>query len=341
MTAALPIGGFFGLEPAGEPLCAGSVLERWTQGSGWLGFHNARSAVAHMIRSLAPGTVWLPRYLCADMDAAAGTSVRGYGVDLALELDDPAFETALSPGDLVVAVAYFGAQVCPRLRGIAAQRTDVTWLEDRAQALDPGEGVPGAWRLYSPRKLLGVADGGLLVGPVSTLPVPELAPAPVGHDRAARARAAASTRDEVADAYRLYVEVERSHTVADFALSEATRDSLAASAVDGLAARRRANVSTLDARLAAHAAPLAGRLRDARAPFGYPLSLAGRRDAVAAALAAEGLFCAVHWRDLGQAAAGDPVASTLRAGMLTLPVDHRYGPAEMERLAEGVRRALA
>jgi len=38
------------------------------------------------VRGLTPGTVWLPRYLCADMDRGAGPSVRRYGVDSALEL---------------------------------------------------------------------------------------------------------------------------------------------------------------------------------------------------------------------------------------------------------------
>ncbi|WP_028793295.1 hypothetical protein [Thalassobaculum salexigens] len=344
MKAASTIGGFFGLEPSGDPPAGDSVLARWTSAGGWSGFHNARSAFAHLVRGLAPGTVWLPRYLCADMDAAAGSSVRRYGVDMALALDDAAFEAALAPGDLVAAVAYFGAPVCNRLREIAARRADVVWLEDRAQALDMGAGMPGAWRLYSPRKLLGVADGGLLVGPVSDLPAPRLAPSPASHAGAAEARAAAVTREQVEAAYRLYVDMERAHAVTDAALSDRTRDILAASPVEDMAARRRENFAALDRRLSDRAAPVVARLRGTAAPFGYPLLLARERDAVAARLAADGLFCAVHWRELGEAGTTDPtdpVASRLRDGMLTLPVDHRYGAADMERLAGAVLRALS
>lgn len=340
MTADTPIGGFFGLEPAGEALSQGSVLDRWTRGSGWIAFHNARSAVALLVRSLKPGTVWLPRYLCGDMDQGAGTSIRRYGASLALELDDPAFEDALAPGDLVVTVAYFGAPVCGRLRAIAARRPDVTWLEDRAQALVLDEDLPNAWRLYSPRKLLGVADGGLLVGPVSRLPLPNLLPPPEGHDCAADARAEAVSRGEVGEAYRLYVEIERNHQASDLAMSVRTRQILAGTSIEDRAARRRQNFAALDALLQAYAAPIVGRLRGTAAPFGYPLLLREGRDAVAARLAAEGLFCAVHWRALGKTDTSDPVAARLRDGMLTLPLDHRYGPAEMERLAEQVLRAL-
>ena len=341
MTAASPIGGFFGLEPAAASPGDTGLLERWTAGCGWLGFHNARSAFAHLVRGLTPGTVWLPRYLCADMDRGAGPSVRRYGVDSALQLDDPAFEAALRPGDLVVAVAFFGAPVCDGLRALAARRPDVTWLEDRAQALDAGDGLPGAWRLYSPRKLLGVADGGLLVGPVAGLPRIDLASPPPGFDRAAMARAAAATAAEVGAAYRLYVAIEQAHDVGDLALSAATGTILRAADAEAMAASRRENFATLDARLGAHAAPMVRRLRGIAAPFGYPLLLSQDRDAVAAGLAAQGLFCAVHWRDLGEVDTTDPVVCRLRDGMLTLPVDHRYGPADMARLADAVLRALA
>jgi hypothetical protein len=279
------------------------------------------------------------------MDAAAGAAgatVRRYGVDPALAFDDPALETALAAGDLVVAVAYFGAPVCPRLRALAARRPDVTWLEDRAQALAvaDADAVAGAWRLYSPRKLLPVADGGVLVGPVSRLPVPSLAPPPAHHAAAAHARARATTAAQVADAYRLYREIERDHAVADLALSDGTRQRLAGLSVDALADRRRDNFAALDRTLAAHAAPIAGRLRGGPAPFGYPVLVPEGRDAVAARLAAQGLFCAVHWRELGGGAA-DPVALRLRDGLLTLPVDHRYGGADMEWLADRVLRELA
>ncbi len=60
-------------------------------------------------------------------------------------------------------VAYFGLPISPVAKAFAARRRDLRIVEDRAQALDCGAESVGAWTLYSPRKLLGVADGGVLV----------------------------------------------------------------------------------------------------------------------------------------------------------------------------------
>ncbi|MEQ8587824.1 MAG: hypothetical protein RLO01_16715 [Thalassobaculaceae bacterium] len=341
MAEHAPIGGFFGLEPGVPCPPDESVLARWTGAAGWAGFNNARSGFAWLVRALAPGTVWLPSYLCADMDVPMAARLLRYRVDSALRLDDPVFEAALAPGDMVVAVAYFGAPVCDGLCRIAGRRDDVTWVEDRVQALTLAEdaGIAGAWRLHSPRKLIGVADGGLVVGPVERLPLPDLAAPPTSHGAAAEARARAETRQDVAAAYRLYMGIERDHAVADLAMAEATRCRLGEIAWAPLAARRRQNFAILDGLLQDLAAPMTPRLRGAAAPFGYPVLVPEARDALAARLAEEGIFCAVHWRELGGGAT-DEAAAALRDGLLTLPLDHRYGPGEMNRIAEAVRRAL-
>lgn len=342
MAESVTLGGFFGLESPDPCVEGESVLTRWTGAAGSVGFHNARSGFAWLVRSLEPATVWLPSYLCADMDVPTSARLRRYRVDASLFLDDPAFEEALAPGDMVVAVAYFGAPVCERLRRLARRRDDVTWVEDRAQALalDDADAVAAAWWLYSPRKLMGVGDGGLVVGPVDQLAAPDLADPPSSHLAAAEARAEATTRLAVEAAYRLFVGIERDHAVADLSMAEDTLDRLRRTAWAPMAWRRRENFATLDGLLRDHAAPLAARLRGMPAPFGYPLWLPERRDAVAAQLAADGFFCAVHWRELGGGPA-DPIASALRDGLLTLPLDHRYGTDDMERLAGAVLRALA
>ena len=219
MSAAPAIGGFFGLHgPTGGVAPDRSLLAAWTAGgAGWVGFHNARSALGWLVRSLRPPVVWLPRYLCRDMREAAGNSVRLYDVDAGLRLADRALAADLAAGDLVVTVAYFGAPVCDDLRQLAARRADAVWVEDRAQALlvDAADAVPGAWHLYSPRKLLGVADGGILVGSgLNRLPPPELAAPPPGHAEAAELRVRAADRAELAAAYRRYLEIERGQGVA-------------------------------------------------------------------------------------------------------------------------------
>lgn len=340
MTGRFGIGGFFGLEPPTGPCPWRSVLDTWARdGAGWIGFHNARSAFAFLVRSLGPRTLWLPHYLCADMDQPAGVRVRSYGDGG----DAPIEEGDLAVGDMVLATAFFGAPVIESIRRLAARRRDVIWVEDRAQALlvPEEESLADAWRLYSPRKLLGVADGGLLVGRIDVLPSPDLAPPPREHLAAAPARAAARSPAELQAAYARYREIERDHRVADLAMSDRSREILSGTGIERLAERRRANFAILHQRLADVAAPVVARLRRSPAPFGYPVLIERDRDGVAARLASDGFFCAVHWRDLVRGAADSPAALALASRMLTLPVDHRYGANEMDALADRLLRELA
>jgi hypothetical protein len=61
------------------------------------------------------------------------------------------------------------------------------------------------------------------------------------------------------------------------------------------------------------------------------------RDALLARLAAEGIFAPVHWRQERDGFwSGDDEAADLAGRILTLPVDHRCGPAEVHRLAGAV-----
>ncbi|HXQ46960.1 MAG TPA: hypothetical protein VN806_10110, partial [Caulobacteraceae bacterium] len=69
---------------------------------------------------------------------------------------------------------------------LVASRPDVLWIEDRAQAMDTGASDWGDVALYSPRKLVGVGDGGLLIGD-EPLPPPfgRASPSPVAQMRRA------------------------------------------------------------------------------------------------------------------------------------------------------------
>lgn len=75
-------------------------------------------------------------------------------------------------------------------------------------------------------------------------------------------------------------------------------------------------------------------------PLGYLVRLPDRdtRDALRRALAARRIFCPVHW-PLPAAVPEDPafdVARILGDTLLTLPIDQRYGPKDMQRLAAAV-----
>jgi len=145
-----------------------------------LRFWNARAALAHLLAELEPGRVWLPAYVCAEPAQAAardGREVRFYPVGETLSPDTDALARELRAADAVLAVDYFGAP-SPALAALAPRFPDVTWIQDRAQALWPD---PGAWAdhlIYSPRKVIGAPDGGLLVSRGVPIPPPAWGPAP-------------------------------------------------------------------------------------------------------------------------------------------------------------------
>lgn len=339
MPAERFIGGVFPLEPTEAAPGADSLLAMWSRDASFVhGFGNARSALAWLLRRARPHRLWLPGFICveaASAAAAAGMAPLWYDVDASLAplLD----EAALGPGDAVLAVDYFGRPPPPEFRAMAARRRDVLWIEDRAQAMAPGVDW-GDVLLLSPRKLLGVADGGLLVGRGSAprLPGPVL-PAPA--DPALLWRPLLERfEDETANArwYGSYQASESAQPVTPVAMTALSRAILARSPAGPPCRARRRNFATL-ARLLPEFAAI-GETEPEWAPFGFPMRLA---DPAAASriLAGSGMFCPRHWAALPSPRESCPGAHDLAAHLLTLPCDQRYDEAAMVRLATRVRLA--
>lgn len=330
------IGGAFGLEPPGP----GGLADLWRLDPA-LAWENASSALAALVAQRAPGAVWLPGYLCAHMAAAVPAARRRFFPLTADLAPDTAALAALAPGDLVLAVNYFGRAPGAPWRAFVAAHPQVSFVEDCAQALDPATPPWGDWRLYSPRKLMGVPEGGLLV-PVSAragmLSGPRLPHDPAGAAR--RRRPMALRAAEPANNalwHPLFQAAENAGTVSARAMDPAALVVLAGVDPAPMIAARRANFARLHGRLADHAllmGPGAG-----FAPFGFPVLVPpARRDAVLGRLHAAGIFAAIHWRDLA-APAGMTAEHALAARLITLPCDHRYGPAEMDRIATTFQEA--
>ncbi len=145
------IGGYFELElpPAGSPLHDGALR-----------FQSSRAAFLALLRSLRPAAVWMPWYICDAMVEPlhmAGTPVKRYRLDSDLRVQS----VDLAQGEWLLYVNYFGLcehQVDDVLSRFPRERVVI----DNAQALfaQPRDCLA---TLYSPRKFLGVPDGGYLV----------------------------------------------------------------------------------------------------------------------------------------------------------------------------------
>ena len=334
-AAAAPIGGFFERH---EPDGAGpSILERWTEGRPYAAFVNARSAFAALVAAFPEATVWLPAFLCADLvQPAYAPRTRFYPVRNGFEPDLETLEAEAKAGDLVLVTAYFGLPVGDSARRALARRPDLHIVEDRAQALDAGRGVSGAWRLYSPRKLLGAADGGLLVAPDDAAALPR--PTEQADSAALWAAPILRAKDPLgrnnAQWHAANQAKEAAMAVGWQAMTDLSLSILAKTSLASLAAPRLGNWRVLDTHLRSWSALPAD---PASPPLGYVLRLEpDRRDRVLRGLHAERVFAAVHWPVVAGPAEDFPREAGWNRELITLPCDHRYGEADMARIAERV-----
>jgi dTDP-4-amino-4,6-dideoxygalactose transaminase len=341
VSSARLIGGFFGLELPSS--CHGGFAKLWgiTSGSA-VGFTNARSAFAALIEALTPPKVWLPAYICPELAAAVPEAkLAFYPLSDDLNPDVETLAASTGAGDVVLAVNYFGRAPAPMFREFAQQLPHLCFVEDCAHSIDAGVPAWGNWRLFSPRKFIGVPDGGLLVATRS-----EFQPSLETVD-------AFDWRFE--PALRRFEDEEENHNAiwhaanqrkeADVAVSRTRMSRLSRTLLELLdpeliIRRRRENYAVLQDRLGARGflqeqAPLF-------VPFGFPIRVPSElRDAVVAGLAARGIFAARHWRRLPSPAGEFASEHCLAAELVTLPCDQRYDPVDMERVASTVENALS
>lgn len=332
MVAPLkPIGGFFGLDAPAGPLGSKSDFG----GPNQLYFWNARSALAHLLSAVGAGRVWMPAYICVEAAAAAaqeGREVVFYSVGGDLVPDGRALARNLRAGDAVLGVDYFGArsEVLPDL----AQRfVDVTWIQDRAQALWPDPDPWGTHVLYSPRKVVGAPDGGVLISRDAPIAAPQWAPE-LDQSRLEpsklRANDPAGLHNEIW--FPAYRAAEATMNTAPRPMSDLSHAVLGALDIAAIAKRRRRNADILLARIGEADIFPAARLL-AGAPLGFPVLTqdAGRS---VARMAEARIFCARHWATLPSPAMDFPAEHELAHRLLTLPCDHRYDDDDMTRVAE-------
>jgi hypothetical protein len=321
---AKAIGGFFELE-----FNRGTTLYPQAQG-----FNSARFALQALLQASSIKRLFLPDYTCSTMHEAAlrsGVEVVRYQVDEQLQ---PIELPALNADESLQYVNYFGLkddyireQLWPAVSG--------RLILDNAQSLfsAPLDGVP---TLYSPRKFVGVPDGGwLLSGPA------HLSPLEPGSSKG-RTRALVGRLEGGPEPfYGTFVEVE--HSIRD----EGVRgmSALTARLLDGLdypliQARRQANFATLRNRL--DGINGYADFAQVRTPMIYPLLLTSAQQAqqVRSALQQQRIYVATYWRELLEDPATGSAARRWTECMLPLPIDQRYDDGDMERVANAVLQAL-
>jgi len=328
------VGGLFGL----EPVAPGAQQKRpYFLREDDLLLVNARSALSLVLNHLHPRLVWWPAFMCPETIH----TVKYQGEARYYERGSDRWMSLAHRGDVVVVLDEFGFpnQHAGRLDKMRSR--GVIIVEDACQAmLSAHVGEEADYVIFSPRKFIGVADGGILRTVTGVpLDLPEL-PSPsarwLGMAREAAERRAKFDRGSEDEGwFNLFQRVELAQPCGAYAMSNLSR-SILFSITDWseIIRRRRDNYSLLLQRLKEYA--LHPQLPPGVVPLGFPV-VVENRDEVRQKLFAEKIYPPVHWQLAGHVPAEFAVAHRLSKHVMTLPCDQRYDSAVIQRMAEIVR----
>jgi hypothetical protein len=321
--------------------CEGSVLEAWLRGSSAALFPNSRSALSYVVDKISAGRVWYPAYTC-------GTSVvtnqpNFYPIcEDSLTPDIDFLASNLSPGDVVVAIDYFGRSPDPTFISFVKSQPSIIWVQDCAQSVSPRV-LWGTFQIFSPRKLFGVADGGVLTfsPEISTSDLPpfpqftSLAP-PGLMPRILRKIELRYAMD--LGSYEEYVNSESVIAVQSAGISPLTYRQLRGINMASVVRSRVANHNVLSQALSDHSF-FKNEISD-WVPFGFAMKTESKESLIRR-LFSRGVYPASHWSNLPSPKDAFEGLHVLAEAEITLPCDQRYSEEDMERLAKIVLEELS
>jgi dTDP-4-amino-4,6-dideoxygalactose transaminase len=297
----------------------------------------ARSGIAYLIDHLIPANIWMPSYLCDVMLLATrGSKVNFYPVNANLQIASDWWVRKVKPKDLIVFIDYFGFPTQSEF--IDATRLRGAWvLEDASQALLSTTTHPSSdFIIYSPRKFIGVPDGGILVinNPAVSLPDHLPGPHPEWWPLALRASYLRHEFDMMGGErvwFDIYQKVDAEGPVNPYRMSDLS-EILLRNFIDYsfIVERRRNNYTTLLERLGEYALfPL---LPEGVVPLGFPVCLKNREQ-VRQFLFKQKIYPPVHWPIKDVVPDSFQESHRLSDQILTLICDQRYDFVEMELTA--------
>ena len=313
------IGGYFGLE-------LGRVRDH--PHSGALHLNSARNAFLHILESMRPSRIYVPSYLCKSMMeplSRTGIPHEFYHIEERLEIANP---PDLAADESILYVNYFGVKT--EYARALSKRYERSLVLDNSQAfLTPP--MPGTACIYSPRKFVGVSDGGLVHG--SSPPAEPLE----------RDFSVDSTRHLIGR-----VDANAAHFYPDYRSSE---ESLAGRPLRAMSTFTRTVLQSLDYEqiklvrernfwyLHTHLASKNRMLiepSEVCGPMVYPFwsSRSGLRER----LIENRIYVARYWTEVLSNPHCSRVDERLTNELLPLPIDQRYATADMDRIIETILR---
>lgn len=336
------IGGFFELAIDYSPNDSISSLWNLPENPEY-GFQNARSALSALIEILDFELIWIPSYICTSVwDAVmvkTPSQVRFFPVNENLDPDADFLSSNVKSGDIVLAVNYFGRPPSSSFLQFA-ETSQARFIEDCAQTIDTGIEPWGDWRLFSPRKLMGVSDGGYIIAREKGTNTPK---SQHKTHKSYTPWEAALKRRENPDDNSMWHAANQIHEssmrTGSESISGFTHIQLQCLDALSIIKTRKENFGTL-ARNLGHIAFLQD-LEPSYCPSGFPITLQEEiRDQVRHRLILDGIFPAIHWTDLPSNPKQFSKAHQLSRKILTLPCDQRYDANDMNRISACVIKSM-
>lgn len=318
-----PIGGYFELEAARE--CDAALPHSpaiYTQ--------SARAGLALVLCHTSIRRLWLPRYVCGAIPKTVeklGVEVAWYNLDKHLM---PVVPPELSADEGLFIVNYFG--LCDaRLRTLAQAARERLVIVDQAQALFAAP-VDNTFTLYSPRKFVGVPDGGFLVSHQPLTPCLQVTKASVKRSEHLLMRA----NDQLKEGYKAFRQAEATlENEAPAAMSPLTTRLLKQIDYAQVKARRSENYEVLKDTLNSTNELEIFKAPIPEGPLCYPWMPKAQLDRTW--LAERGVFIPCYWEEVLKQPGIGSLEEDLVRRCLPLPCDQRYDVDDMKHLISMVQ----
>ncbi|MNJ15806.1 hypothetical protein D3C77_100580 [compost metagenome] len=296
-----------------------------------VGFNSARSAFRALLMARQLRKVYLPHYICGVMQDTlddTGIEVARYCLSETWQLEHL---PALASDESIVFVDYFGLMT-DYIRQVLAPQYKHQLIVDNSQALF-SEPLPTIATFYSPRKFVGVADGGWLLNAPADLPTP-----PDSRSQARFGALLGRLEDAPHQHYDAFQANEQAlQTEGVKAMSASTARLLDSIDYAQVSQQRMSNLTRLRQHLDHHNHFTSWPARPVAA-LCYPLLLASAQAAecLRAHLLEHAIYVPRYWPDVLQAPTTPVVEKHWAQCLLPLPIDQRYRVEDMDRLANTI-----
>lgn len=300
---------------------------------------NARSGISLLVDLLSPSQIWMPSYLCSVMLKAVRNPllVKFYEVSYNLDIPDLHWLDDVKENDVVLFIDYFGFPLS-RPYATAVKERGAWVLEDACQALLSGLGHFSDFILFSPRKFLGVPDGGLLVinnDEICLSGIRLETPPAEWWLKAFEATVLRRDFDQYGGGRRwfeLFREADINGPIGFYSMSELSRLLLYYGFdYTSISQARIENYKVLGQILGKHA--LFPELADGVVPLGFPVCLKNR-NYVRQVLFEYNIYPPIHWLIDEVVPFRFSASHRLANEILTLVCDQRYSRSDMDRMGE-------